>query len=582
MSNLMSRRDVLAMPLAGIAAAALDPFEEAAAGEPAKDLPQDPCALYPEVPGIACNTFRLPPEGLSSEARARALEQLRNYQSRRQSRFLGYQVNLNLAYEEDLRVFLNSTTNNIGDPFQTGHCTINTKWMERAVLDYYARLWNAKWPHNPNDPESYWGYVLTMGSTEGNLYGLWNGRDYLEGKCLLYESMPDASPPRLMCQQPIAPKDNPNAFTPVVLYSEDTHYSIIKAIRVLGMRTFYEVGTSQYPGQCPLKGDKSWPTEVPSTDGDGGPGTIDLDALARLVDFFAGKGHPILVNFNYGTTFKGAYDDVERAGDVLLPILRRHGLVDRVIARQGERTIKRDGFWFHVDGALGASYMPFLEMAHKAGKIKQSGPKFDFRLPYVHSITMSGHKWLGAPRPCGVYMSKTKYLLLPPSRPHYIGSRDTTLAGSRNGFSAMVLWQYLATHSYEAQIAKALRLERLAEYAYRKLKELESAQGPLWVARSPLSLAIWFKCPNPAIVFKYSLSTDSLVVDGSRRDYCHIYIMEHVTEALIDELVADLSHSDSFDRRDVSLPLHPSETESSGFEGFRSLVYVPETGRGMR
>lgn len=142
------------MPVAGIVAAALDPFEEAAAGERANDLRQDPCALYPEVPGISCDTFRLPRKAFRPK-RARALEQLRNYQSRRKSRFMGYQTNLNLAYEDDLRVFLNSTTNNIGDPFQTGHCTINTKWMERAVLDYYARLWNAKWPHNPNDPESY-------------------------------------------------------------------------------------------------------------------------------------------------------------------------------------------------------------------------------------------------------------------------------------------------------------------------------------------------------------------------------------------------------------------------------------------
>ncbi|MEB3258243.1 MAG: hypothetical protein VKN83_08005 [Cyanobacteriota bacterium] len=35
-------------------------------------------------------------------------------------------------------------------------------------------------------------YVLTMGCTEGNLYGLWNGRDYLAGKVLLDD--PDTVP----------------------------------------------------------------------------------------------------------------------------------------------------------------------------------------------------------------------------------------------------------------------------------------------------------------------------------------------------------------------------------------------------
>ena len=62
---------------------------------------------------------------------------------------------------------------------------MNTKWMERNVLDYYASFWNAKWPHDPEDPETYWGYVSTMGSSEGNLHGIWSTRDYLQGKCVV-------------------------------------------------------------------------------------------------------------------------------------------------------------------------------------------------------------------------------------------------------------------------------------------------------------------------------------------------------------------------------------------------------------
>ena len=70
-----------------------------------------------------------------------------------------------------------------GDPFILG--TYILKWMERNVLDHYASLWNAKWPHDITDPDTYWGYILTMGSSEGNIYGLWNARDYLEGKLML-------------------------------------------------------------------------------------------------------------------------------------------------------------------------------------------------------------------------------------------------------------------------------------------------------------------------------------------------------------------------------------------------------------
>ena len=46
-----------------------------------------------------------------------------------------------------------------------------------------------------------------------------------------------------------------------------------------------------------------------------GPGAIDINALEQLVDFFSGKGHPIVVIFNYGSTLKGACDDIHSAGE---------------------------------------------------------------------------------------------------------------------------------------------------------------------------------------------------------------------------------------------------------------------------
>ena len=48
--------------------------------------------------------------------------------------------------------------------------------------DYYALLWNAKWLYDTHDPETYWGYVQTMGSTEGIFHAMWSARNYLSGK----------------------------------------------------------------------------------------------------------------------------------------------------------------------------------------------------------------------------------------------------------------------------------------------------------------------------------------------------------------------------------------------------------------
>ena len=77
--------------------------------------------------------------------------------------------------------------------------------------------------------------------------------------------------------------------------------------------------------------------------------------------------------------------------------------------------------------------MLFIEMATKRGLRDglKPGPMFDFRLDFVSSIVTSGHKWIGAPMLCGVYLTQNKFRMKPPSAtPTYIGSPDTTFAGS--------------------------------------------------------------------------------------------------------------------------------------------------------
>jgi len=506
----------------------------------------------PAVPGLVPADFRLGGDGLPPEAIAKVHERFLAYLSEKRATFLGYQCDQELEYKEVLKDYLDFHVNNVGDPFQHGNLTMNSKWLERAVLDYYAALWNARWPHDEDDPESYWGYITSMGSTEANLYALWNARDYLSGKALR-EDFDEYDPSHLLYRSPKPETYNPKAYTPVLFHSSDTHYSIIKVALVLGIQTFHSIARQQYGDvHNPLHPGRPWPSEVPSTE----TGETDLGALARLVEFFAAEGYPILICLNYGTTFKGAYDDVARACDLLGPIFERYGLVNRKVRYDetdpysgrpvGDEDI-RAGFWLHVDGALGAAHMPFMEMARAAGRLTASGPVFDFRLPQVSSISMSGHKWIGAPWPCGIYMTRTKLQLRPPNDPAYIGARDSTFAGSRNGLSAVVLWQYLATHSFARQIDKEVTLAERAGYAHEQLKRLQSGLGEdLWVERSPLALTVRFRRPNEDIVRKYSLSNERLLVRGTEREYSHIYIMEHVTADLIDALIRDLGRPDAF------------------------------------
>jgi histidine decarboxylase len=527
----------------------LSPIAKSPDGRLLVSPPSDNPINFMKEPQITSAWYQVPSTALSQQQRARALTETKEAGEASVKKTLGFQCNFrDLSHAECVKDFINTTWNNAGSPFDPNNNGLGTLWMERNVLDYYASLWHAKWPHNPNDPESYWGYTLTMGSSEGNLYALWNARDYLSGKYMNETSEKSKSAlSSYRYKQCRCPPDTPNAFTPVAFYSDETHYSIMKATEVMMVASFHEVGVQRYPKECPFSND--WPLAVPCEGGDAGPGNIDIEALMKLVDFFSAKGHPVIIIFNYGTTFKGAYDDVKAAGEAIMPILKKNGMYERkhYLEESTDQNayITRKGFWIHVDGALGAAYAPFLQMAYENGFMGslKPPPVFDFQLKFVSSIVTSGHKWIGVPWPCGIYISKTKFQLRSPEKAQisYFDSPDLTLTGSRNAHSALVLWSYISTYSYEDQAKKAVEALNGAVYAEERLKQLEAEIGEdLWVMRSPSSLAVCFKRPSKEILGKFILSGHWLNVDGVWRQYVHIYIMAGVTRLIIDELIESL------------------------------------------
>ena len=586
------------------------------AGEyPGTPPTKDPAKVYPTVPGIEYDDFSLGSEKMSQEKRTEAFRKLDEYENTQKSTFMGYQANQKLEYQSLAR-FLNYQMNNIGDPFVQGNFTLNSKFIERAVLDYFASLWNAKWPSENTKPSSgeedwknsYWGYVTSMGSSEGNIFGLWNARDYLAGRFLKAE--PDSlnrarlaslegraysAEPHYIYYKAIAADDKPNEYSPIAFFSQDTHYSVIKVMRVLSVPTFNEAASGKY--ECPLGphdyplgfqkqylDENGWPYEVPSND----DGSIYIPALVKLVRFFAEKGHPIMINFNYGTTFKGAFDNVKEAAEQLVPILEEYNLYERKVYYDDKNPKKYDirtGFWFHIDGALGAAYMPFVEKLGIMPPDKEF-PVFDFRIPEVHSISTSGHKWLGAPWPCCVYMTKVKYQLLPPSDPNYIGSPDSTFAGSRNGFSSLLLWDYLSRNAVSDLEKKIKDSFELLDYVKEQLLVVQEKQGQdLWVEASPYSLTLRFKKPNENLVYKYSLSGERLYVGGEERAYAHIFFMESLTKELADKFLDDLSKPGAFPEQceTSSAWFAKAESENADFKPDTEQrgVFVPRTDRGF-
>lgn len=112
----------------------------------------------------------------------------------RSKHFIGYPVSQDFDYSE-LYPLLGYPLNNLGDPLVESTYDMNSRSIEREVVDFFAEIFKA--PKNNS-----WGYV-TNGGSEGNLYALYVARElYPHG---------------------------------MVYYSESTHYSVQKNIHLLNM-----------------------------------------------------------------------------------------------------------------------------------------------------------------------------------------------------------------------------------------------------------------------------------------------------------------------------------------------------------
>lgn len=162
---------------------------------------------------------------------------------------LGYPYNLSFSpgVPENLWGYL---INNLGDPYAGSHYGAEVCDLERAAIRWLMDLWGCHYPH------AYWGAIGASG-TEGNLWGIYLGR----------EALPDA----------------------VVLHSADAHYSIPKAARIQRV-TAVEVNSN-------VKGE------------------IDLAHLAEVIADL--RGRPVILALTCGTTMKGAHDDIAGAIAVL-------------------------------------------------------------------------------------------------------------------------------------------------------------------------------------------------------------------------------------------------------------------------
>ncbi len=343
--------------------------------------------------------------------------------------FVGYPCTAIFDYSELFR-FLEFPINNVGDPYAPSTYRVNTKDIEQEVLAWFAELTHA-------DSGSFWGYV-TNGGSEGNLYGLYLAR----------ELMPDC----------------------MVYYSEDTHYSVSKNLRMLKMPNIMI---------------RSQPN-----------GEIDYEDLRETLRIH--RQTPPIIMANIGTTMKEAVDDIPRIRAML-------------------REMAIHVYYIHCDAALDGMILPFVENA----------PQWDFAQG-IDSLAISGHKFIGSPIPCGIALAKKRNVDRIARSIEYVGTLDTTVTGSRNGITPIILWYAIQRYGHDGFAANARRCQQLAQYAVDRSRNWASRPGRTGM-RSRLSSR---GHPNRSFR-RWQIAV--------KDDFAHIICMPHFTKALIDTLTTDIA-----------------------------------------
>ena len=275
----------------------------------------------------------------------------------------------------------------------------------------------------------------------------------------------------------------------VLIFTEQSHYCLLKIAKLL--RLPYRL--------------------VPSRS----DGTLNPEALTNTL--VALGGQPFIINLTVGTTFHGAIEYPQ----LVLELLEKLHLNE---------------FHIHVDAAL---YGPMHCWIPEA-------PLFDFRLP-IHTLSFSGHKFLGAPIPCGIVLGFRNRVVPFGGSAEYVNSMDTTLSSSRDGLSSILLWLViqqigvkglteLANESLDAAFLLALRLEELGISAYCHEH----------------SCIVVFPKPNKFLKKRWHLATLG--------DFAHIVTVPGVTTEMTEQFIEEFLESRSVPQESQ---VEPSPTELS-------------------
>ena len=254
----------------------------------------------------------------------------------------------------------------------------------------------------------------------------------------------------------------------IVYYSEDTHYSVSKNLHLLNMRHIMI---------------RSQPN-----------GEIDYTDLEETVKIH--RDVAAIIFANIGTTMTEAKDDVGKI----------RAMLDRLAVHNR---------YIHSDAALCGPMAPFLEPR----------PAFDFA-DGADSIAVSGHKFIGSPVPSGVVLARKVNVDRIARAIAYIGSLDTTITGSRNGLTPLILWCAVRRFGEQGLKQRVADCLDVADYAEQRLREVG-----VDVRRNPNAITLIFPAPPESIIKRFQLATVNkqshiITMPGVSRDHIDSFLDE--------------------------------------------------------
>lgn len=255
----------------------------------------------------------------------------------------------------------------------------------------------------------------------------------------------------------------------IVYFSQDTHYSVSKNVHFLGMRHIMI---------------RSQPN-----------GEMDYEDLFETLRIH--RDVPPIIFANIGTTMTEAKDDIVRIQAMIKQLAIPH-------------------HYIHCDAALAGAIAPF----------QQPRPPFDFA-DGADSISISGHKFLGSPIPCGLVLARKAHVDRIARAISYIGNLDTTVTGSRNGLSPLILWQQirrLGVEGLRQRVAQALELTAHAE------QRLQAGGIPAW--RNPGAITLVFPSPAQTLIDRWQLATANGI--------SHLILVPGVERSQVDQFIDEL------------------------------------------